>query len=63
MMDLKPCPKCKMAIHGYKAVGNWKQYLVVQCLQCGYVAAHHDEAARTRWGAKRVWNRRADNDR
>ena len=62
MDKLMPCPKCKKSSHGYKAVGDWKQYLVVQCIHCGYIAARHDDAAHTRCGARRIWNRRESDE-
>lgn len=61
MAELKPCPKCK-GTPGYRRVGDMKQYWVVICPMCGHHEADYSEARLTKWGAKRLWNRRTGED-
>ena len=58
MDKLSPCRKCK-AIPEYSRVGDRKQYWVVICPSCGNHEANFNEARSTKWGARRIWNRRA----
>lgn len=61
MSELKPCKYC-----GGKPelvnVGDWKQYYAYRCSNCHQYHAKHSEAALTKWGAKRVWNKRSNNN-
>lgn len=61
MAELKPCPECK-GTPEYRRVGDRKQYWVVICPICGYCEAKNSEARSTKWGAKRIWNRRVGKD-
>ena len=60
MAELKPCPRCNGEAKLYR-VGDWKQYCVFYCSVCGYQPVNIHEANTTVRGAKRAWNRRADN--
>ena len=61
-MNLKPCPFCGGEAK-VRAVGNQKEYLTFFCSVCGRTPVDYCEASTTVWGAKKVWNRRADNGR
>ena len=56
---LKPCPFC-----GGEAklipCGDQKELLVYICSECNKIPEHYDEARYTEWGARRIWNRRAN---
>lgn len=60
-INLKPCPRC-----GGKPVprqvGDYHQYFVYFCSKCNYTPVKNDEARITKWGARRIWNRRADDE-
>ena len=58
-IKLKTCPFCG-GEPVLKWVGYRKQFVVYFCSKCGKTLVHHDEARCTEWGARRVWNRRAD---
>ena len=62
MAELLPCPICG---HDAKLirVGDWKQYFVYQCAECGYIKAKTSEARLTKRGAKKVWNTRTPKER
>lgn len=59
--ELKPCKYC-----GGKAelvmVGDNKEFFAYRCSCCGEYHGRLGDARLTPWGAKRVWNRRADNE-
>lgn len=59
--ELKPCKYC-----GGKPqlipVGDFREYYAYRCSNCGKYHAQFGEARCTIKGAKKVWNRRADND-
>ena len=57
--ELKPCPFCggKPII---KLVGDNRDYFVYSCGKCHKTPVHQDEARLTRWGARRIWNRRVN---
>lgn len=59
MKELKPCPFCggKPII---KLVGDNRDYFVYSCGKCHKTPVHQDEARLTRWGARRIWNRRVN---
>ena len=57
MATLKNCPRCGHKPE-YILVGDYLQYYIVACVNCGYVAASKDEARNTKWGARRLWNRK-----
>lgn len=59
---LKPCKYCGGRAELVR-VGDYKEYFAYRCAHCHQFHARHSEARRTPWGAKRIWNRRADNDR
>lgn len=61
MPELKPCRKCKSA-PVYRQVGDMKQYWMVICPQCGNHEADHSEASVSKFGARRIWNKRAGED-
>lgn len=55
MITTKPCPKCGGQPE-YQMVGDFKQFVILRCQTCGYVAADLDEARITTRGARKVWN-------
>lgn len=61
-IELKPCKYC-----GGKPrlipVGDFREYYAYRCSNCGEYHAQFGEARCTIRGAKKVWNRRADNDK
>lgn len=61
MAELNPCPKCKGTPEP-RRVGDWKQYWVFFCSNCGYTPVKNYEARPTIWGAKRAFNKRTDNE-
>lgn len=58
MEDCKKCPKCNNGNLVFNTVGDWKQYYVIECPKCGYIAAESHEARITIPGAIKVWNKR-----
>lgn len=60
--ELKSCPFCggnpKLI-----AVGDNKDYYVYSCTICGYKAASFNEAKLTKRGARKIWNRRYQDER
>jgi uncharacterized Zn finger protein len=59
--ELKPCKYCGGEAELVR-VGDNKEYLAYQCSKCGNFHARRNEARRTPFAARRVWNRRATND-
>ena len=59
---LKPCKYCGGRAELVR-VGENKEFFVYRCSRCFKYHARHGEARMTPWGAKRIWNRRADNER
>lgn len=55
--ELRPCPKCGNEPF-YKRVGDYQQYVVVECQACHYCAAEPNEARLTKFGARLLWNKR-----
>ena len=57
MTKLNPCRRC-----GGKPklipIGDWKQYYVYSCSQCGLIPALLGEARLTEKGAREIWNLR-----
>lgn len=58
-MNLKPCPFCGGEAK-VRMVGNQKEFFVFFCSVCGRTPVENHEARITVWGAKKVWNRRAE---
>ena len=54
---LRSCPKCGNQPY-YKRVGDYNQYVVVECQACHYCAAKYGEARLTKWGARILWNKK-----
>lgn len=59
---IRPCPKCKGG--GKARFVNESHYLylrdayVIECNDCGFIAANYDEARFTLFGAIRLWNKK-----
>ena len=56
---LKPCKYCGGEPELVR-VGDQKELFAFRCKRCGAYHADYSEARATPWGAKRVWNRRAE---
>lgn len=59
ILNVKLCPKCG-GQPVYRMVGDNKQYYILECGSCGYIAAKLNEARHTKLGARLLWNRRAE---
>lgn len=57
--NLRLCPKCGNEPF-YKRVGDYQQYVVVECQACHYCAARFNEAKLTKFGARLLWNKRVE---
>lgn len=57
--EMHPCPKCK-GNGRVRFVGNWKNAYVIECKECGFIAANYDEARPTLVGAIRSWNKKCE---
>ena len=58
MAKLKPCQCGGEAV--VRRVGDMKQFFVFFCPACGRTPVKNCEARSTIWGAKRAWNKRAN---
>ena len=60
MAEPSMCPVCgcKPVV---RYVGDYKQFFILQCPYCGYIAAKIDEARSSKRDAIKVWNRGRDN--
>lgn len=56
MTELLPCLLCGGEAKLIK-VGDNRDLFVYQCAECGYIKAKTSEARRTKWGARKVWNK------
>ena len=59
-MTIKPC-SCGSQPE-IRTVGDYKQYFICFCSNCGKTSLHIDEAQMTKIRAIKIWNRRIDND-
>ena len=54
---LLPCKYCGGSPKLIKC-GDWKQYVVYICSSCYKTPVHSDEARLTKYGARKIWNKR-----
>jgi hypothetical protein len=55
--EIHPCPKCKGNSKA-RLVGDLKDAYIIDCNDCGFIAANYDEARFTLLGAIRLWNKK-----
>lgn len=57
MAEPSMCPVCSSK-PVFRYVGDYKQFFILQCPYCGYIAVKIDEARSSKREAIKVWNRR-----
>lgn len=62
MKKIKLCPRCNYGPL-FRFVGDNKQFLILECPECGFCPAKIGDARRTIRGAIKVWNKGCENEK